>query len=234
MSEMSGMSESSNMSKKYDIQAVLFDLDGTVLDTSAGIVRSIKDTIEHFGLKELPDSELYKFIGPPIEWSFEDKLGCTGEMNKKVSAYFRERYSNSNLLMATPYEGMFEFLKFLKDKGIPTGIATYKKDDYAKRLLCHFDFDKYCTTIHGSDYENKLTKADIIELCIQDMKVEDKSKVLMVGDSKHDATGASNIGTLFAGVSFGFGFGEFGGEDINDYEHIIYVDKMMDLAGLFE
>ncbi len=218
----------------YDIKAVLFDLDGTVLDTSEGILVSIKDTINHLGLTMLPDEKLYKFIGPPIEWSFEEHLGLTGEKNKEACAYFRDRYSNHNLLLATPYEGMFDFLKFLKDRGIPTGIATYKKDDYAKKLLCYYDFDKYCDVMYGSDYENKLKKADIINLCIKDLGVTDNSKVLMVGDSKHDATGAANIGTLFAGVSFGFGFGEFGGEDINDYEHIIYVDKMMDLTTLFE
>ncbi len=219
---------------KYDIEAVLFDLDGTVLDTSEGILMSVKDTIEHLGLKELPESELYKFIGPPIEWSFEDKCGLTGEATKEAAAYFRKRYATENLLLAKPYEGMYEFLQFLKDRNIPSGIATYKKDDYAKRLLCHYDFDKYCDVMYGSDYENKLTKADIINLCINDLGVKDKSKVLMVGDSKHDAGGAKNVGALFAGVSFGFGFGDFGGEDINDYDHIIYVDKMMDLTSLFE
>lgn len=219
---------------KYDIEAVLFDLDGTVLDTSEGILLSVKDTIRDLDLNPVPDSEIYKFIGPPIEWSFEDKCGLKGDDVKKAAAYFRDRYSNHNLLLAKPYEGMYDFLKFLKDRNIPSGIATYKKDDYAKKLLCHYDFDKYCDVMYGSDYENKLTKADIINLCIKDLGVKDSSKVLMVGDSKHDATGAKNAGALFAGVSFGFGFGEFGGEDVNDYEHIIYVDKMMDLTRLFE
>ena len=97
----------------YDIKAVLFDLDGTVMDTSEGILVSIKDTIIHFGYEMLPDSELCTFIGPPIEWSFEEKLGVPKEKIKEVAAYFRDRYSNHNLLLATPYEGMFEFLKFL-------------------------------------------------------------------------------------------------------------------------
>ena len=55
------------MSRRYE--AVLFDVDGTLLDTSEGIVKSVKETIEHFGLPCPPDEDLLKFIGPPIECS---------------------------------------------------------------------------------------------------------------------------------------------------------------------
>ena len=122
------------MTDKMKYEAVLFDVDGTVLDTSEGIVLSVRETIEHFGYEMLPESELLKFIGPPIEWSFRDKLGLAEEDYKAAAAYFRDRYSNVNLLLAKPYEGIFELLDFLKSKGIPMAIATYKKQDYAEKL----------------------------------------------------------------------------------------------------
>ena len=81
-------------------EAVLFDLDGTLLDTSEGIVKSVKETIEHFDLAMLPDEELLRFIGPPIEWSFEGKCGVKADKLSEVCNYFRDRYSNHNLLMA--------------------------------------------------------------------------------------------------------------------------------------
>ncbi len=221
-------------SVKMRYEAVLFDVDGTLLDTSEGILLSVKDAIRKFGLEMLPDERLLKFIGPPIEWSYEGAYDIHGEELREVCACFRDRYSNHNLLLARPYDGIFDLLSLLKEKGIKIGVATYKKQDYAEKLLKHYGFDKYADVIYGSDYENKLTKADIIDLCIRDLGASDNSKVLMVGDSRHDAEGAARIGTDFAGVSFGFGFGEFGGEDINDYAHVIYADTPLELAVLFE
>lgn len=214
-------------------RAVLFDVDGTLLDTSEGIVTSIRETLEHFGYDMLPQSELLKFIGPPIEWSFRDRAGLEGDDVTAAAAYFRDRYSNHNLLMAKPYEGIPELLGFLKEKRIPMAVATYKKQDYAEKLLLHFGMGEYTDIIYGSDYEGKLRKSDIIELCIRDLGIHDRRSVLMVGDSSHDAKGAVLAGTSFAAVSFGFGFGEFGGEDVNEYEHVICAGHASELRSLF-
>lgn len=218
--------------RKYE--AVLFDVDGTLLDTSEGIVKSVRQTIEHFGFPELPEEDLLKFIGPPIEWSFEGRCGVTKDRLSEVTDYFRDIYSNKNLLLAKPYDGIYELLDFLKKNDIPIGIATYKKQDYAEKLLYAMHFNDYTEHIYGSDYEGKLLKSDIINLCIDSLGVSDHSKVLMVGDSKHDAKGAKVAGASFAGVSFGFGFGKFGGEDINEYDHVFYADKALDLKKLWE
>lgn len=214
--------------RKYD--AALFDVDGTVLDTSAGIIKSVSETVDKFGLKKLSESELRTFIGPPIEWSFESKLGLTGDALTEAAAYFRERYSGFNLLDATPYEGIFELMECLKSRGVKIAIATYKKQDYALKLLKHFGFDNYAGWIYGSDYAGKLKKSDIIQLCLDDMNVTN-SRALMIGDTKHDALGAFNLGVDFAGVSFGFGFGS--GENIEDFKHVMYTDKAIKLAELF-
>ena len=207
-------------------KAVLFDLDGTILDTSEGIFMSVKEAAEMLGLPELDQEVIKTFIGPPIEWSFEDKYDIHGDDLKKAAATFRDRYSNHNLLHAKPYEGIFNLFRKLHEKGIGTAIATYKKQDYTMKLLKHFGMDRMVDVIYGSDYEGKLKKSDIIELCIKDLGVT-KDEVLMVGDSKHDAMGAKALGVDFAGVSFGFGFEVQ--DDINDYDHVIYVDKAMDL-----
>ncbi len=214
-------------------KAVLFDLDGTLLDTSEGIVKSVKETIEHYGLT-CPEEDLLRFIGPPIEWSFEGRCDVHGDKLREVCNYFRDRYSNHNLLMATAYDGIYEFLDFLKERNIPIGIATYKKQDYAEKLLRAKGFDKYTDHMFGSDYEGKLLKVDIINLCIKSLGVDSPENVLMVGDSCHDAGGAKLAGAPFAGVSYGFGFGKFGGEDINEYDHVFYADNALDLKALFE
>lgn len=212
--------------------AVLFDLDGTVLDTSEGIVLSIKETIEHFGLPSLSMEEIYTFIGPPVEWSFSSHFGMEGEALSEAVAYFRDRYANINLLLAKPYEGIYDLLQFLKDNDIPIAIATYKKQSYATKLLMHYGFGDYTDIMYGSDPEGTLLKSDIIKLCIDKIGITDNKKVLMVGDSKHDARGAEAIGASFAGVSYGFGFGST--EDIKDYVSVAYVDKPIELIKLFQ
>ena len=214
--------------------AVLFDLDGTLLDTSEGIVRSIYETTEHYGFEALSHEDALRFIGPPIEWSFRDICGVPEENLREVSLYFRDRYSNHNLLMAAPYDGIYELMDFLGSRGIPVGIATYKKQDYAMKLLHATHFDDYTDVIFGSDYEGKLLKSDIINLCIDKLGEGDPSRVLMVGDSRHDAAGAKAAGAPFAGVSYGFGFGNIGGEDINQYEHVFYAGSPLELRKLFE
>ena len=219
---------------KRNYDAVLFDLDGTLLDTSEGIVISVKETIEHFDLKRLPDEEILKFIGPPIEWSFEGRCGVAKDKLIEVCLYFRDRYSNHNLLLAKPYDGIYDFLDYLRDNDIPIGIATYKKQDYAEKLLKATGFADYTDHIFGSDYEGKLLKKDIIKLCIDSLGAGDVSRVLMVGDSNHDANGAKLAGASFAGVSYGFGFGKFGGENIDEFEHVFYADHPMDMTVLFE
>ena len=103
-------------------KAVLFDLDGTIMDTSEGILMSIREAAEILGLPELEPEVLKTFIGPPVEWSFEDKYDIHGDDLKKAAATFRDRYSNVNLLHAKPYEGIFDLFLKLREKGIGTAM----------------------------------------------------------------------------------------------------------------
>lgn len=217
---------------KYD--AVLFDVDGTLLETSEGIMKSLREMMEHFGYPVPPDDELITFIGPPIEMSLENKLGLTGEENRTATMYFRDRYSNHNLMGAKLYPGIKELLDYLKSKNIPMAIATYKKQDYASKICLGFGFGEYTDYIYGSDYEGKLTKADIIDICIEKLGITDRKRILMVGDSRFDALGAQKAGVSFAGVSYGFGFGPIGREDIMSYPHDHYVKSALELIDIFE
>lgn len=219
--------------ERQSFEAVLFDVDGTILDTSSGIVHSCREAIEKYGLAMPSEGELLKFIGPPMEWSMENHFGITGDRLKEVVGYFRERYAKFNLMEAFAYDGIYDLFAFLRERGIPTAIATYKKQDYAERICRGFGFGEYTDLIYGSDYEGKLTKADIIELCIAKLGAGSRDSILMVGDSKHDANGALKAGVKFCGVSYGFGFGRFGGEDINEWPHVGYYDTPMEIAQLF-
>jgi len=184
----------------------IFDLDGTLMDTSDGILQSVREAIKALRKPSLDEATIRTFIGPPIQWSFKEHYGITEEEALRMAATFRDLYANKYLLRAKPYEGIFELLKTLSDAGIRIAIATYKREDYALRLLRSFRFDSYADIIFGSDAEGKLRKSDIIKKCIAKAGITDLSSVVMVGDTWHDAAGAAELGISFIGVTYGFGF----------------------------
>lgn len=210
---------------KYDY--VIFDVDGTLLNTTEGVVASVRHTIEATGLPKLSEEKLLTFIGPPIQDSFHNHYGIEGEKLQELATIFRNEYKGDNLLKAFPYEGIYEVCEELMETGVKIGVATYKRQDYAERILKHFGFDKYSKYLYGADHENKLKKMDIIKLCMDEMGVTDKKQVLMIGDSSHDAIGAEKIGVDFLGVTYGFDFRTK--EDVKKYPAIGAADTPMEI-----
>lgn len=189
---------------RYDL--IIFDLDGTILDTTEGVISSVKYVINEMGYEMLSDEKLCTFIGPPIQYSFSKYYGVDGIILDEMSKLFRNNYKDVNLLKAVPYEGIYKLFDSLNNMGVVIAIATYKREDYALDLLKHFKINEYAGIIYGSDYHNKLKKNDIIEKCIYDSKISDKNRILMVGDTIHDLYGAESVGIDFIGVDYGFGF----------------------------
>ena len=187
---------------KYKL--VIFDLDGTLMDTSEGIIASIRHVLGVYGFSVQSDDDLRRYIGPPIQDTF---LKMTGnpKLAMEMAKLFRQRYSTVDLMKACPYEGIFQLLQELKKTNIDAAVATYKREDYALKLLSNYGFDKYMRCEFGSDVEGKLSKVDIIRKCV-DFCSTSAGDVLMVGDSKSDAAGALATGIDFLGVTYGFGF----------------------------
>lgn len=190
--------------KKYEI--AVFDVDGTLLDTTEGILASVKYTINEMGFAPLSDKQLLTFIGPPIQESFAKAYHLEGDILQTLATCFRNRYKDYELFKAVPYNGIYDVFDELSRKGVKLAVATYKRQDYAESILKHFHFDRYTNILYGADHENKLKKVDIIKKCMDDMGVHDYSRAVMIGDSSHDATGAKKIGMDFIGVTYGFGY----------------------------
>lgn len=184
----------------------MFDLDGTLIDTSEGIIRAI-DYIETVcDLPILSEKTKCDFIGPPIEKSFYEHYGCTMERAWELASVWREVYKDKFLLNAKPYDGIYELLWYCHKQGMKTAVATNKREDYAIKLLEHFSFLPLFDCIVGSDFERKRTKTDIIRLCMKQMGVTIPGHCLMVGDTMYDVNGAQQAGIDFLGVTYGFGF----------------------------
>ena len=202
----------------------IFDLDGTLLDTSEGVISSVEKTIEHFGYEELTKDVMSTFIGPPISKSMVRIYGVCEDEGLEAMIDFRKAYTEvfegeemADLYKAAVYPGMIELLKELKKAGYKVGVATYKQEDQAKKLLAKKGMAELFDIIHGADPYGKLSKADVVSLSIKDLGAL-PGETVMVGDSDNDAVGAEGAGTLFLGVTYGFGFKSR--EDVDKYANI--------------
>ena len=212
-------------------ELAVFDLDGTLLDTGKGVLSAVRYTVKELGL-EMPDDDTLKtFIGPPIQDSFARTYGFEGPVLQEIATVFRNFYSTKTLLEADLYDGIPELFDKLCKRGIKSAVATYKREDYAVKLLKHFGFDRYTDIMYGGDHENKLKKQDIIEKCIVSAGVSDISKVVMIGDTVFDAVGAEKIGADFIGVSYGYGFKTL--DDIKEVKSIGGAQRAVDILNYF-
>lgn len=185
-------------------RAVLFDLDGTLMDTSEGVLASIRYTIEALGFPPLSEEIMRTFIGPPVRTSFQKTYQLTEEEADRATELFRNRYKEHDLLLAHAYHGIPELLSQLRQNGYLLGVATLKREDYAKQLLEHYQLADYFTVIHGGDYESRFSKADVLNLCLKDLQTT-AGETVLIGDTASDGNGARSTGMDFIAVTFGFG-----------------------------
>ncbi len=207
-------------------KAVLFDLDGTLIDTSKGVIDCIKLTIDALKLKPLSMDAILRFIGPPLQYSFEKECNLTGSDIDLAVKTFRTFYTGDNLFNVEIYGGIFELLELLKSNNIMVAVATYKQEAFANTLLEHVGIAKYCDYIYGSDKEGLLTKADIVQKCIDSFGV-DNSNVVLIGDSSYDAIGSKNVNVDFIAVTYGFGFKST--DDAMQYNNVYVADTVYDI-----
>lgn len=217
--------------KKY--QYVIFDVDGTLLDTAEGVIEAVRKTIKGEGMEAPSEETLRTFIGPPIQNSFQKTYHLDGERVQELAVVFRNYYKQDEcLLKASPYDGILKVCQELVSEGVKIGIATYKRQDYADKIVRHFGFGDYTDDIYGADNENRLKKVDIIRLCLEHMECEDLKKAVMIGDSDNDALGAAEVGIDFIGVTYGFGFKER--RDIDQYSNVGYAETPLELLDILK
>ena len=185
---------------------ILFDLDGTLMDTSEGILHSIDHAVREMELPPLSKEQLRSFIGPPIYIPFQAAYHLSQEMTDRFTQIFRTVYKNAFLFEAEVYPGMVRLLEDLRDRGFKTAIATNKREDYTITLLRHFDLLRLFDVVRGSDFQNQLTKVDIINACFAHLQPGSLTEAVFIGDTQHDAQAAQKAGVDFIGVTYGFGF----------------------------
>ena len=180
----------------------IFDLDGTISDPAVGIGRSMNYALEHFGYPPVPDREVSRLIGPPLDQTLQSIVGSgSPDHIAELVAKYRERYAEIGYAENVIYPGIPEALLRLSVADVPMGLCTSKRADFAERILDLFGIRHYFAFISGGDIG--VRKVDQLASLLGD-RVIDKASI-MIGDRAVDILAAKANGLRSVAVLWGHG-----------------------------
>jgi phosphoglycolate phosphatase len=190
------------------LRAVLFDLDGTLVDTEPGVVTSILHAIDSLGLPHPDVDVLRSMLGPPLHDSFASVFGLAGEKRDAAIKSYRDYYSTTGLYDCTAYDGVPAMLQELTAAGYELLVTTSKAEPFAERVLEHVGLAGRFRAVHGATLDGAVrTKGQIVTRALAATGLAGAECVL-IGDREFDVTGAAGCGVATIGVSWGYGTAE--------------------------
>jgi phosphoglycolate phosphatase len=205
------------------LSLILFDLDGTLVDSGPGIRASVRHAAAMVGLPEPTTEQLRALIGPPFPAAFRDVLGVDAATGDAMMSAYREVYGGGgrrSSLGSTPigeldpsrlmfdvavYEGIPETLDELVARGDVLAVTTSKPAVYAHEIVEHLGLTaSFVGGVHGAALDGSVEgKAAVVGLALGH---HGAGRVVgLVGDRHHDVEGARHHGLPCVGVSWGFG-----------------------------
>ena len=188
---------------------LLFDLDGTLTESGPGIMNSARYALSQYGITDVADSTLRKFIGPPLMDSFQNMFGFSEEKAREAMKKYREYFAEKGLFENSVYPEIRETLTELKARGKHLFVATSKPEIYTNRILDKFELTQFFEDICGTDIEEtRSEKAKIIEYLLEKNHLESERKngqILMIGDRLHDIIGAHKNSLPCCACLWGYG-----------------------------
>jgi len=187
--------------------AVLFDLDGTIVDSAADITASLAHMFAELGLDVPSDEVLLSYVGPPLLDSLRLTAGFDDAEAWEALNVYRDHYAD-HVLRSPVFPGVAGVLERLHAAGVPVALATSKPESMAREVLDHAGLTRYFTVITGaSDDEELSTKADVVREALRRLRERgvDVSNPVMVGDRGYDTLGAGANGVPTILVEWGYG-----------------------------
>lgn len=186
---------------------VLFDLDGTIVDSAADITASLAHMFTELGLDVPNDDVLRSYVGPPLLDSLRLTAGFDDAEAWEALNVYRDHYGE-HFLRSPVFPGVAGLLERLHAAGVPVALATSKPESMARQVLDHAGLSQYFTEITGaSDDEELSTKADVVREALRRLQAKgiDTSNAVMVGDRGYDTLGAAANGVPTILVEWGYG-----------------------------
>ena len=181
---------------------VLFDLDGTLVDSAPGIWASVRAAAAALGLPRPTPDQLRAMVGPPLQDGFATALGLRGaDVDRAVTAY-RAHYTAGAIFEVSVYAGIPELLARLAADGATLAVATSKPGPSAVRVLEHTGLLAHFSTVHGATFDGTVRHKDQVVAAALAAHPEGRDPVL-VGDRAQDVLGAAAHGLPCIGAGWG-------------------------------
>ena len=198
----------------FDI--VIFDLDGTLIDSRIGIHSSVVHTLKEMGVPAVNQELLSQFIGPPLIDSFQSIAGMSEPDAERAVAVYKEYFAVEGIKGFEVYEGVSEMLWLLRASGVRMAIATTKDEVFAREIALNADFMPFLEAVIGSDREGTMVrKPQLVAAALTALKLPaplpqdtETPRITMVGDHALDILGAKANNIASIAVTYGFGDNE--------------------------
>jgi phosphoglycolate phosphatase len=185
---------------------VLFDLDGTLTDSSAGIIGCIRHALGRLGRACPADDALAAYIGPPLRGTFRTLLGTTDPaLIETALSHYRARYDETGLYENRVYDGVPEMLEGAARLADAMFVTTAKLQPAATRIVAHFDLARHFAGVYGAEPNGRFDrKVDLLAHLLETSVIRAEHSI-MVGDRALDITAAKINGLRSIGALWGFG-----------------------------
>ena len=204
------MSKVNRQSLKDAFTTIVFDFDGTLIDSKPTVLRCIRHAMQKMGQPLPEDEDLSLCVGPPLRENFA-RLLATQETSaiEEALAHYRKLYDQGRAMFDCGlYPKVPELLDALSQSGYALYIATAKPFDFTHQLVEHFKIKPYFRGIYGPNLDGTLDSKEklVAELVRQEGVLPEKT--IMIGDRKHDIDSARSNSIYPAGVTYGYGSSE--------------------------
>ncbi len=181
---------------------ILFDLDGTLIDSTEAILDSFKSSYTRFGEKVPKDKDILPQIGYPLYDMFVN-LGVDKDIANEYVVAYKERYREVHTKKTKLLDGAKEAVELAYNAKVTLGVVTTKTGKYSIELLEHFGLMRYFSTLVGSeDVKKYKPDPEPIYLALSRLSVANSSKIYMIGDTCMDMLASKNAGIIGVGVEF--------------------------------
>jgi phosphoglycolate phosphatase len=179
------------------LNAILIDLDGTIIDPAPGIIACYNHALTQLGITPPAPDHVRALIGPPLRRGFAEFLAPHHDVEQAVRLY-RELYGAKGMFDATLYPGIAEALAALRARHERLYVCTAKATKFARPILEHFGLARLFDGIYGADLEGRFDdKADLIAHILEETAIDPRSAI-MVGDRANDVLAAARNGIICA------------------------------------
>jgi phosphoglycolate phosphatase len=209
------------------IRALIFDLDGTLIDSKNDLICSVNATLRQLGRRELPPETISSYIGHGVAPLVARALGegCSPDEQQRALEFFLEYYNLHKTDTTRPYPGVTETLSQLH--GLPKAVLTNKPVRISGRILDALGLSAYFRSIYGGNsFAAKKPDPTGALTILRELGLS-ADQALMVGDSEVDVQTARNAGMQVAIVNYGYGV-----HDPRANSADVYLDRFSQLTTL--